>query len=62
MSQNSEGPDGLPVRMAQHAAAAGAFFFILQYFVLKESVHVALLWAAFFACAAALLAWQQSRH
>ncbi len=62
MPQNSDGPGDLPVRMAQHAVAAGAFFFILQHFVLKESVPVALLWAAFFACAAALLAWQQSRH
>jgi hypothetical protein len=67
MSENSEGPNqkgpaNLTVRMVQHAVAAGAFFFVLQYFVLDKLVHVAVLWAAFFAAAAALLAWHQSRR
>lgn len=53
---------GIVVRMAQHAAMAGVFFFVLQHFVLKESVETSLLWAAFFAAAAAILAWVQSRR
>lgn len=45
-----------------HAAAAGGFFFILQRFAMGATVETALLWAAFFAAAGALLAWQQTRR
>lgn len=62
MTTRPEGPNNLLPHMLKHAAAAGAFFFVLQRFAMKESVEVSLLWAAFFAAAAALLAWQQSRR
>lgn len=56
------GPDDTVTRMLQHAAAAGVFFFILQRFAMKETLEMSLLWAAFFAAAAAILSWQQSRR
>lgn len=62
MTDPNGGNNGNLIRIAQHAAAAAAFFFILQRFALKESVEVSLLWAAFFAIAAGLLAWQQARR
>ena len=62
MTDPNGGKNGDLIRIAQHAATAAAFFFILQRFALKESVEVSLLWAAFFAIAAGLLAWQQARR
>jgi hypothetical protein len=46
--------------IALHAIGAGAFFFVLQRFAFSQSVDNSLLWAAFFAVAAALVAWRQS--
>ena len=62
MTSNSGGADGPRVPILKHAAAAGAFFFVLQRFAMKETIEVSLLWAAFFAVAAGLLAWQQTRR
>ncbi|NOT71519.1 MAG: hypothetical protein HOP09_09625 [Hyphomicrobium sp.] len=61
MPQPSD-PGETHMRMLQHAVAAGAFFFVLQRFAMKESLQVSLLWAVFFAVAAAFLSWQQSRR
>jgi hypothetical protein len=46
--------------IAAHAAAAGAFLFALQYLGLQQSLETSLLGAAFFAAAAAGLAWKQT--
>jgi uncharacterized membrane protein len=48
--------------MLRHAALAGGFFFVLQHLVLRETLSTSLLWAAFFAAAAAGLAWHQARR
>lgn len=47
--------------MAMHAAAAAAFFFVLQRFLMKESMEISLLWSAVGAVGAALLAWYHTR-
>jgi hypothetical protein len=47
-------------RILLHATIAAVFFFVLQRFGFGQSLETSLLWAAFFAIAAALLAWQQS--
>ena len=49
-------------RIAMHAAAACAFIFVLQRFVLNQTLETSLLWAFFFAAAAAVLAWTQGRR
>ena len=46
-------------RILLHAALAAVFFFVLQRFGFGQSLETSLLWAAFFAIAAAMLAWQQ---
>lgn len=46
--------------MATNAVLAGVFFFVLQRYGMKASVEISLMWAAFFAAAAAMLAWKQS--
>ena len=46
--------------MALHAAIAGVFFFVLQRYGNSASIEVSLVWAGFFAAAAALLAWKQT--
>jgi hypothetical protein len=61
MPTGSDLPPGTLPRMAFHAALAAAFFFVLQHFVLKENVATSLLWAGFFAAAAAILAYAQAR-
>jgi hypothetical protein len=45
---------------ALHAAAAAAFFFVLQHFGLGETMHDSIVYAALFAAAAALVSWSQS--
>ena len=45
-----------------HAAAAGAFMYLLQTFVWKAPNDRALMWAGAFALAAAVLAWTQLRR
>lgn len=62
MANDQGGGSAPPWGILWHAAAAGAFFFVLQRFVLRESLNVSFLWAAFFAVAAAALAWHQSRR
>jgi hypothetical protein len=48
--------------IALHAAAAGAFIFLLQRYVLSASLDTSLLWAlAFCGCAAALAYMQSNR-
>ncbi len=47
-------------RIAVHGLVAGVLFFLLQRFGLHQSMETSLLWAAFFAAAAAWLAWSQS--
>ncbi|MEQ1611684.1 MAG: hypothetical protein ABL904_02945 [Hyphomicrobiaceae bacterium] len=54
--------DGPNARIAMHTVAAGAFFFVLQRFGLNQSVEMSLLYAFFFAAAAGVLAWTQSRR
>ena len=49
-------------RIAIHAIGAGAFFFVIQRFVLNESLATSLVWASFFCLAAGCLAWSQSRR
>lgn len=44
-----------------HALAAGLFFFVLERYALDQTVEAAVKWAAFFAVAAALVAWSQTR-
>jgi hypothetical protein len=46
--------------VALHAVGAGAFFFVLQRFAFAQSVENSLMWAGFFAVAAALVAWRQT--
>jgi len=53
---------GANARIAMHAAAACAFVFVLQRFVLNQPFETSLLWALFFAAAAAVLAWTQGRR
>jgi hypothetical protein len=49
------------IKMATlHAAAAGAFFFILQRFGLGETHADSLFYAVLFAAAAAFVSWSQS--
>lgn len=48
------------VYVAGHAVGAAAFFFVLQHVVLKQTLDSSLLWSAFFAGAAALVAWRQA--
>ena len=56
-------PSGSPFNnVLLHASGAGAFFFVLQYFVLKESIATSLLWAVCLAAGAGWLAWSQSRR
>lgn len=49
-------------RILFHAAGAGAFFFVLQRYVLKESLESSLLWAVALAIGAGFLAWSQQRR
>jgi hypothetical protein len=49
-------------RILFHAAAAGAFFFVLQHYVLHESLRTSALWAVAFALAAGGFAWSQQRR
>lgn len=46
--------------MALHAALAAVFIFVLQRFALGASLETSLLWAVFFAVAAAFVAWRQT--
>ena len=46
--------------MALHGGMAGFFFFVFQRYAMKESLEISLAWAAFFAAAAAMLAWKQT--
>ena len=62
MTSQPDDPNALLVHVLKHAAAAAVFFFVLQRFAMKETLEVSLLWAAFCAAAAALLAWQQARR
>ena len=48
--------------MALHAAAAAAFIFLLQRYVLHASLESCLLWAVTFAGCAAGLAYMQSNR
>ena len=57
---HDEGRGAVLRAMALHAAAAGAFFFVFQRYAMKESLEISLAWAAFFAAAAAMLAWKQT--
>ena len=50
------------IRVATHAAGAAAFFFVLQHYIMHETVETSLLWAGSLAVAAALLAWSQTRR
>ncbi len=45
-----------------HALMAGLFFFILQYWVMSETLGVSLVWAVAAAAGAAGLAYAQSRR
>ena len=49
-------------RIAMHAGAACAFVFVLQRFVLNQPLETNVLWAFFFAAAAAGLAWTHGRR
>ncbi len=49
-------------RIAGHALVAGAFFFLLQSFVLGEGRETSLIWGIAGGAAAALLAWLQQRR
>jgi len=62
MASRSPDPGGVYWNMLKHAALAAVFFFVLQHFALKESLGTSLLWAGFFAAAAAGLAWAQGRR
>ncbi len=48
--------------IALHAAAAAAFIFLLQRYVLRASLESCLLWAVAFAGCAAGLAYMQSNR
>jgi hypothetical protein len=48
--------------IALHAAAAGAFIFLLQRYVLDASLDASLLWALAFGGCAAALAFSQSNR
>ncbi len=48
--------------IALHAAAAGAFIFLLQRYVLSASLDTSLLWALAFGGCAAALAYMQSNR
>ena len=48
--------------IALHAAAAGAFIFLLQRYVLSASLDSSLLWALAFGGCAAALAYMQSNR
>jgi hypothetical protein len=48
--------------IALHAAAAGAFMFLLQRYVLSASLDTSLLWALAFGGGAAALAYSQSNR
>ena len=43
-----------------HAAAGGAFFFLINYFAVRQPLGVSALWAGGGAVAAALLSWSQT--
>ena len=60
MSGDGKDLRGLAVRMALHAALAGAFFFVFQRYGMQASLETSLVWAAALAAGAAFLAWQQS--
>lgn len=62
MMREPKHPGGLYLRLLSHAALAGVFFFVLQRYAMGETLETSLLWGAFFAAAAALLAWHQSRR
>jgi hypothetical protein len=47
--------------IAMHALVAGAFFFVVQRYPLEQSVQSSIQWAAFFAVAAAIVAWRQTQ-
>lgn len=55
-------PSGLGkwTRIVLHAAGAGAFVFVLQHYLLHQTLEVSSLWALGFAAAGAHLAWLQS--
>ncbi len=46
--------------VASHAALAAVFFFVLQRYILKETVDNSILWALIMALAAGLIAWRQA--
>ena len=48
--------------MALHAAAAAAFIFLLQRYVMSASLELSLLWALAFGGGAAGLAYKQSNR
>ena len=47
--------------IAVHALVAGVFFFVVQRYPLGQSVEASMQWAAFFAVAAAIVAWSQTQ-
>ena len=47
-------------RIALHAAGAGAFFFLFQYYTLKAELESSIRWAIAMAVFAGLLAFQQT--
>jgi len=51
-----------PTYILLHALAAGAFGFVLQRFVLAQSMETGAVWAIAFGLAAAGLAWHQSNR
>lgn len=48
------------VRAVLHAAAAGAFFYLFQRFVLNQSQHDSIIFSGALALAAAGLSWYQT--
>jgi hypothetical protein len=49
-------------RIAGHVLVAGAFFYVLQRFVLDQSHETGVIWAVAGGGGAALLAWLQHRR
>lgn len=59
MPSQPAGP-GKWVRIALHAIGAGAFVFVLQHYILHQTLEVSAIWALGFAAAGGHLAWLQS--
>lgn len=58
---NGDDNNGVVLKaMAVHASLAGLFFFLFQRYAMKETLETSLAWGAFFAAAAAMLAWKQT--